>query len=43
MVWFALVVLAVFLAWAKYRLEPRAYRLFWYVAVSTMIVAGLVL
>ncbi len=43
MIWFVLVALAAFLAWAKYRLEPRAYRLFWYVEVSTMIAAGLVL
>jgi hypothetical protein len=37
------VVIAVLLAWAKYRLDRAAYRLCWYLALSTMIVIGLVL
>ena len=43
MIWFALVVVAVFLVWAKYRFGRRVYLWLWYAAISAAFIAGLVL
>ena len=43
MIWFALVVVAVLVVWAKYRFDRRVYLWLWYAAISAAFIAGLVL
>jgi hypothetical protein len=41
--WCLVVVLAFVLAWAKYSLDRRVYRLLWYLAAVTVFAIGLAL